>query len=174
MVCSYGTDKVFRFHDNKYWDYVDTYEWIADSEFHMVSCYTDLGSLPTKKTLRKMYFELEGENVNCGYLYAQTDMDKLRQIHVDGETDEPDGSKTGYSWIGYGEKEWDTDEYFDDDDGAPDPVEHKERCEVPTFEVGNRFRYAIKGGTHTSSYNGKLKIGIPTALVSAIKGKTSE
>jgi len=183
-LCAYGFDGiegVFRYTDYKYCEFADindddgtgSQSWTKDSEVYLQTTYYDMGSLGIEKSVPRVYFETESKNVNCGFLYSQTDYDKNRAIHISGESSKPDTSHYGYSWVDMGEQQWNTNNWFDDDSGTVTPTEHRERHEINMFLKGNRVRFALRGGTHKSSRNGKLRIGVPT-LLARVKGQSSE
>lgn len=147
--------------------------WTHTSEVKLQTSYTDLGNSTYEKSIDMIQFPVESKNATCGWCYSQAGYDTRRQVHSGSDYEEPTGSKTGYHWSMAGERSWETDSKFDTSSGSDEIWEHREIAEIPMDTHGRVFRCMIIGGTTAGSYDGRLKIGVPTIWF-RVKGRKNE
>jgi hypothetical protein len=114
-----------------------------------------------------VYLETMSKNISTGIFAIESNYNINDNIHIDGESSEPDGSVSRLTFGHPGEKTWNTTNDFDS------TVEAWRTHEIGVGLKGQAFRYSIKLGDVSGSGHGIARIRPPKIEVQVL-GKPSD
>jgi hypothetical protein len=155
---------------NTYW--IDTSDEIVSYETDpskygvpvcIVSNYVDL-DISNEKRVSRVYIDIKSQYGSCGSFSLESDYNKNRYIHTDGESVVPSGSVSMRPWAQPGQQSWLNGGFFDD------TVEAWNTNRLDVGVQAQAFRYCVLAGDQENAPHGSMIIR-PPMIECQIRGK---